>query len=270
MHEAPRATSSVANGWPVWAGPLGLGIALFVTLLLTSVVAAIAVALGVDAPQDAPALTISGTLLQDVALVGTAVVFGLRYGQVRAEDFGLRPTSLRLAAVWTAVALLAFYALSALYAALVHPEGEQDLVDTLGVERGTGYLLATAFLVILVAPAAEEIFFRGFFYRSLRNRFSPLGAAAIVGAVFGAIHYTDADTLLLIPVLAALGAIFCLLYERTRSLYPAIAMHAINNALALASSTEAAGAVPVSIGFGVVALGACAAAPRAIHGRTRA
>ena len=269
MSDERSAADSPADRWPVWAGPVGFGIAIVITLLLGAIVVGIAIAVGTDAPEDAPAVALIGTLLQDFALIGTAVAFGSRYGRVRLGDFGLRPVSLRTAVLWTGIALLAFYALSGLYTALVQPDGEQDIVETLGVERGTGYLLATAFLVILVAPVAEELFFRGFFYRSLRNRFPPFGAAAIVGLVFGAIHYTDADTLLLIPVLALLGIVFCLLYERTGSLYPAIAMHAINNTLALAAATDAAGAVPVSIAFGLVALGGCVAAPRLMPGRTR-
>ena len=34
------------------------------------------------------------------------------------------------------------------------------------------------------------------------------------------------------PPLAVLGMVFCLVYERTGSLFPVIALHALNNALA--------------------------------------
>ena len=270
MDRAARSGTATADRWPVWIGPVGFGVAIAVTALLVTIAGVVAGLAGTEAPGDEPSVTIVGTLLQDFALIASAVFLGSRYGRVRPQDFGLRPSSLAKSVRWTAVALLSFYAISAVYGALVEPEAEQDIIDALGTERGTGYLLATALLVILVAPVAEELFFRGFFYRSLRNRLPPLGAASVVGLVFGAIHYTDADTLVLIPVLVLLGVIFCLLYERTGSLYPAIAMHAVNNTLALATSTEASNAVPVSVAFGAVGLAACMAVPAIQLRRPRA
>ena len=52
--------------------------------------------------------------------------------------------------------------------------------------------------------------------------------------LFGVIHYdfSGADALLILPPLAILGFIFCLVYERTGSIYPVIAMHSFNNAIA--------------------------------------
>jgi membrane protease YdiL (CAAX protease family) len=262
------AAVSVADRWPVWVGPAGFGIAIVVTVVAGFIVAAVALLAGADSPADTPAVALTGTFLQDLALIGTAVVLGSRWGEVRPSDLGLRSAPLRPAVLTASIALAVFYVVSAVYSALVEPTGEQDIVDTLGTERGTGYLLATAFIVILVSPVAEEIFFRGFFYRSLRNRFHPLAAATIVGLVFGAIHYTDSETLQLIPILIVLGVLFCLVYERTGSLYPSIGMHAVNNSIALGVSTDAAGAVPVAVVFGIAAIAGCVAAP-ALTGAAR-
>lgn len=262
MSAEPPAAASAADRWPVWVGPVGFGIAVVATVVMATLVAGVAAAAGNDAPGDSPTVALIATLFQDLALMGAAVLIASRYGQVRLADFGLRSAPLRAAVKWTAVAFVSFYALSGIYAAAVQPEGEQDIVDTFGAERGTGYLVATAVMVILIAPVAEEFFFRGFFYRSVRNRLPPLGAALVVGAVFGSIHYTDADTLLLIPVLVVLGVVFCLLYERTGSLYPAIALHAVNNALALAVSADVEGSIALSSVLAVVAVAGCGAAMR--------
>ena len=86
----------------------------------------------------------------------------------------------------------------------------------------------------------------------------PAGASIVIGVVFGSIHYTGPDTLALIPPLIALGVAFCVLYERTGSLYPAIALHAINNALTF-SLTAGADAAPVVGAAGLtIALAVCA------------
>ena len=57
---------------------------------------------------------------------------------------------------------------------------------------------------------------------------------ASTASLFGVIHYdfSGADALLILPPLGVLGFIFCLVYERTGSIYPMIALHAFNNAIA--------------------------------------
>jgi membrane protease YdiL (CAAX protease family) len=121
-------------------------------------------------------------------------------------------------------------------------------------------LVAAGFMIICVAPFCEEFFFRGFFYGALRSKFPVLVAAAIDGLVFGLIHYEGGhDGLLIVPPLAGLGFIFCLVYERTRSLYTVIALHSINNSIAYWAQADG-GAVSAVLGPLVVL--ACALGPR--------
>jgi membrane protease YdiL (CAAX protease family) len=144
---------------------------------------------------------------------------------------------------------------------IVQPDAEQKVTQELGADEGGFGLVAAGFMVVCVAPVAEEFFFRGFFYRALRSRYSVLAAAAIDGGLFGVIHYdfSGTDALLILPPLAMLGFIFCLVYERTGSLFPVIAMHAVNNALAFGIQAE--GWI-VSAVFGVLMLLACMSVPR--------
>ncbi len=65
---------------------------------------------------------------------------------------------------------------------------------------------------------------------------------------------------MILPPLAALGVMFCLVLERTGSLYPVIALHALNNALAYGVAVEDA---TVSLVLGPLMLLACVLAPRA-------
>lgn len=59
-----------------------------------------------------------------------------------------------------------------------------------------------------------------------------------------------------------LGAIFCLIYERTGSLYLAIALHIVNNAVALAATADVDGAPPIAAFCGALALAMCVALRR--------
>ena len=92
--------------------------------------------------------------------------------------------------------------------------------------------------MIVVAPTAEEFFFRGFFYRALRTRMGVLAAALLDGLLFGAIHYSGSKTAVLLPVLALLGFMFCLVYERTGTLFATIGLHALNNCVAYGAGTH--------------------------------
>ena len=69
------------------------------------------------------------------------------------------------------------------------------------------------------------------------------------------------------PPLALLGFIFCLVYERTRSLYPVIAMHSINNSIAYAAQADGGA---VSAVLGPLMLLACVARARGYSAGSRA
>src|SRR5204862_6348929 len=127
-------------------------------------------------------------------------------------------------------------------------------------------LVAGAVLVIVIAPTAEEFFFRGFCSRALRSRLAVIPAALLDGLLFGAIHYDGAKTAVLLPVLAVLGFVFCLVYERTGTLFSTIALHSLNNFVAYASGTDSWG---VAGAVGGVMLTACVLAPRVIDTRGR-
>jgi membrane protease YdiL (CAAX protease family) len=95
----------------------------------------------------------------------------------------------------------------------------------------------------------EEFFFRGFFYRALRNRMSIAVAALVDGAVFGIIHFQfdGVDGLLILPPLAVLGVLFCLVYEKTGTLLAPIGMHAFNNAVAFGVQADDGWMVSVAV-----------------------
>jgi CAAX protease family protein len=245
--------------WPAWYAGVGFLVALIATLVVVGILAA---ALGVTSEDEDPAFTVIATFLQGLIFIGTAVVFASFVRKPRPEQFGLRPTRFWPAVGWAALAISVFYVGIAIYTAALQPDAEQTVAQDLGAEQGTFGLIAAGFMVVCVAPVAEEFFFRGFFYRALRSRYSVLAAAAIDGLLFGVIHYdfSGADALLFVPPLATLGFLFCLVYERTGSLYPVIALHALNNAIAFGVTVEDAWP---SIVFGAIVLLSCALVPRA-------
>ena len=79
----------------------------------------------------------------------------------------------------------------------------------------------------LLAPIFEEIFMRGYFYRSLNKRFSVLASALITAAVFGMLHPINfLGTFIFSLVLTSL-------YLRVNSLIPGMMIHSLWNATVL-------------------------------------
>jgi membrane protease YdiL (CAAX protease family) len=250
-----------APRWPAWYAASAFLVGVVATFMVVGIAAA---ATGTTSSNESPAFTIVATLLQGAIFVGTAVLFASFTAPPRAWHFGLRRTRLWPAIGWAALGIVSFYVFAAVYSAAVHPDAKQSVTESLGADQGTVGLVAAGIMVIAVAPAAEEFFFRGFFYRALRGRFPVLVAALIDGLLFGAIHYdfSSSDMLLILPPLAVLGFVLCLVYEQTGSIFPTIALHSLNNAVAYGVQADAWG---VSLVLGPLAIAGCVLAPRVVR-----
>jgi uncharacterized protein len=86
-------------------------------------------------------------------------------------------------------------------------------------------------MAVIVAPIAEEVLFRGYFYGVIRRFGGRIPAILISSLLFAAIH----AHLPSLPGLTVLAVILCLLYERTGSLWAPITMHALFNASTVAA-----------------------------------
>ena len=87
------------------------------------------------------------------------------------------------------------------------------------------YLLLAVLAVSVVAPFAEETYFRGFVFGWLRGR-TPLWLAVVVSSLLFALAH--AELALLLPTFT-LGCLLALVYHRSGSLYPGMVIHAVFN-----------------------------------------
>jgi CAAX protease family protein len=252
LHEAPELPEGIERPppadrplwkpWTAWVGLIAAFGAALVGALGVGIIGALA---GADFDDPTPAVNIGATVVQDLCLVAAAILFAGMASRPLPVQFGLRPTSPWKALGWMVAAFVAFYVITLIWVAIVGGDPDDEkLPDELGADRSTIALLAVAFLVSVVAPIAEEFFFRGFFYGALRNWRGVLPAAIITGLVFGAIHAGSAEWQFLLP-LAVFGFLLCLLRERTGSLYPCIVLHCANNSLAFGVSQDWGWEIPV-------------------------
>ena len=220
------------DGWRPWTAWVALVAGFGATIVGGIIVAIVAASMGESIEDPSPGVNIGLTFFQNVSLIGAAMIFATIAGRPTGADFGLVKTSIGraiglLLAVW-----VGFYVVSAIWVAALSLDERQTLPDELGVSGSTLNLVLVVVLITVIAPLGEELFFRGYFFGSLRNWKGFLPAAIITGAVFGAIHIGSSPLGFTVP-LAFFGFGLCLLYEKTGSLYPCIALHAMNNAIAL-------------------------------------
>jgi membrane protease YdiL (CAAX protease family) len=224
--------------WPLWSAPAAVLTGLVVGVFGSVLVAAVAAAAG--SSTSTPAVNLIGDLVFDVAFVVTALYFASIRGRPRPQDFGFRRIALLLGVGAVVIAGIGYLLVTAAYQSLVHLHGTDKLPESLGVGKSTAALIGAGVFVCVVAPIAEEFFFRGFIFGALRRWHVTIGghdigtwiAAVITGLLFGIAHTGSAAAQYLIP-LGFLGFVLCLVRWRTRSLYPCMALHSINNSLAL-------------------------------------
>lgn len=105
-------------------------------------------------------------------------------------------------------------------------EGELQRTEPL-VTGGTAQLVTVFILLAVVTPIAEELFFRGYVYRSLRHHWSVPVSIVLSALVFSGFHFYVVQA---IPIFVA-GLLFALLYERTGSLLAPMVAHGVVNAI---------------------------------------
>ncbi len=200
-----------------------LGLAALVLWMVISVAASVAVSLlslGVDV-----GLMVS---LAELLLLAPVWWFTVRKYKVSWRALGLRSFRGRMVGLGCGLMILSsiFNLFYSLFLALFGLQAQADLVPIFAELSSPGWLLVGG---VIVAPVVEEVFFRGFVFAGLRQRYDWKKAALISSALFAVIHVSPTT---MIPIFI-LGYIFAYLYHRSNSIWPAILMHVSTNALAL-------------------------------------
>ncbi len=234
--EPPRGLAAV----PIWV-PFATMLAIFVVAgIFAALIGGVVSATGteVSAEDTPPAVLISGAVVQFAVTIAFAVLFARIWaGSVRPSTFGVRATPWLRALGWTALVYVTFAIFAAIYSVIVGPGPQQDLVSDLKDEKSVVVLVAFALMVGFLAPIGEELFFRGFLFGVLRERIGVGWGAAIAGTIFGLVHVAGTPVRTL-GILVFLGVGLCVLYQKTGSLLPGMALHSVNNAIAFGATKE--------------------------------
>lgn len=131
------------------------------------------------------------------------------------------------------LAVLGSFALALLMQALGAPVAEQTLVleITHDADLRRPELLILCFSALVLAPLAEELFFRQQLFGRIRRGGGPLAAYLVSALIFAVFH----NNLQGLVVYVWLGLVFASAYARTGRIAAAIAVHFGNNAVTLAT-----------------------------------
>ena len=225
--------------WPAWTAPAAVLVGLVVGVLGSVIVAGLGAATG--STHTTPAVSLISDLVFDLGFVATALYFASTTGRrPRPADFGYRRISVWLGIGAFFAAGAGYLLVTAVYQSIVKLHGSDKLPSDLGINTSTAALVGAAIFVCVVAPICEEFFFRGFIFGALRRWHIKVGgrqigtwvAAVETGILFGLAHTGSAAAQYLIP-LGFLGFVLCIVRWKTRSLYPCMALHSVNNSIAL-------------------------------------
>lgn len=228
-------------GVPVWS-PFLVVLASFVSVFLAQVAVVVAAELVGGDGEDVSgtdAATIGFTVVLDASLVACTVAAVTWLAQARPTPaaFGLRLPRWRPALGWTLATYVSFWFISGIALLVFGEPEEQDIVVDLKAEDSVLVLGAFAVLTCLLAPLAEEFFFRGFLFRVLRERINLVAGVLITGVAFGLVHLPSGDWIGMI-ILSVFGMALCVLFHLTSSLLPCIMLHAFHNSISFGVTKE--------------------------------
>lgn len=177
-------------------------------------------------PADYPDLIV-GVLVQAPVFAGIYIV-GKKFYRLSELKLKVRLKSLLIAIIgWLAVAFI-----WGVYTFALMRYGVKFPIPQIGLAKFAtkSYLniFITFFTVCFLAPLAEELLFRGFFFGALKSRYPFWTSALISSTIFGIMH----GWIVFFPMLI-FGVYQCYLTEENNSLDIPVLIHIINNTLSV-------------------------------------
>lgn len=167
------------------------------------------------------------------AVAGTALAVALRSGLFGRRELGLIATRNGAALCWLA-RIVGMVALAGVVLAgvvfLVAPSGVCTLARhslAVPIVYPWGSFVRDLLCMVVVAPLYEEVMYRALLLSALRDRLREQMALLVGGAVFVVLHYAYGYGWH--TGYMGMGLVFGLIFLRTRSIVPALALHMANN-----------------------------------------
>jgi membrane protease YdiL (CAAX protease family) len=216
--------------WSMWDAWLGLGIAVVITIGAAVAVVVIGM-LGSVTPllklYAAPIDFAVPVLLELIYLVPVLAILAWRRASLL--ELGFRKFPGQVLGIGCGLTMFMYMVIMVYGAILVMLKIETQGDMLLQVLKETKSPAGLVVAAVLAAPLAEEMFFRGFLFQGLRQRFGWNKAALLSAAAFSAMHLQLAS---LLPTFL-MGYLFAFVYNRSNSLWPSVILHFLINSFGM-------------------------------------
>lgn len=215
------------TGWALLALELSQQILVGAVLLLTNV-------FGVDIHYSASLQTILSAVVYVIDLIITIGVPSILFCEKPTRDsLGLRGiftwTDIGMGVIGFILSMIGALVVTAL-AASIFPWIDMEQAQEVGYDNISGFLdMMMAFLaLVVIAPVAEEIVFRGWLYGKLRRHTWAVPAILLTSVAFGVAHgqWNVGITV------GVMSVFMCLIREMTGTVYGGMIVHMLKNGLA--------------------------------------
>ncbi len=175
-----------------------------------------------------------GILLQGLISILVVLYFTKKkYKKINLRDFGFKKIGVWKSILAILSAYFVYIGITIIIAAIIYHfkveipgyEVQENILELFG-ETNLDLIFA-GIAIVLIAPIAEEVFFRGFFLRALSNKWGIYYGSIASALVFSFLHYPWQS---FIPIFI-LGLIINSLVIRYKSIWPAIGFHIFNNGI---------------------------------------
>ncbi len=179
-------------------------------------------------------LILFGFVFQWIAiLVPLLAVTWLKYG-FKWSYFGFQKVSIKTVLLTVLGGYVLYLGINMILSIIIIFSGlkipgyqiQESLADSFS-STGTAVIIGVL-MVTMIAPIIEEVFFRGFIMRTISNKTGLLWGNILSALIFSSLHYPWQS---FIPIFI-LGIIINSMVLRSNSIWPAIAFHMMNNAIA--------------------------------------
>jgi membrane protease YdiL (CAAX protease family) len=222
LHPAPEVHAEPTVPWTVRDTWLGVGLMILVTLLLLIMLAFL--------PQEDYVLIPGMILVEAIYLVPIAVILGWR--RVHWKFLGFNRFDAATLGIGCGLMVIVYTVILIhnliLYALGIRTQG--DMLSELMQNLGSPFWLI--FTGAIVAPLVEEMYFRGFLFPGLRQKYGWVKALFLSSGLFALAHVDPAS---LLPTFL-LGCVLAYVYQRSNSLWPGIILHFLINSFGLCAT----------------------------------
>lgn len=177
------------------------------------------------------ALIEAAFIIAPLIIANRSLGYMKEHGGLALQALGFRKTRAGQTLSWTIILMAAIFVVNILYQYLITAlhlniqTNDQVLLEQSKYAPLSTY--ATLLVATFIAPICEEIFFRGFALMGFA-RAMPLPWAIVLSSLIFAVAHGDPGSF---PVLFIIGLALAFLRLHTRSLWPSILLHMVNNGL---------------------------------------